>query len=113
MESNSEKNRVHMSEAAASLLRKQAPELPTISRGKLAIKGVSPARSKVGPTHICWRAGKGKVVTYFLAPRGADGSTLPGDTVRVTKFAPEPMILEQAEPSYSYRHNSVVVEMET
>jgi hypothetical protein len=39
MESNSEANRINMSEASALLLRKQAPEMPTISRGKINIKG--------------------------------------------------------------------------
>jgi len=49
MESNSEKNRVHMSEAAALLLRKQAPDMPTIARGKINIKG-SVAHDSIGST---------------------------------------------------------------
>jgi hypothetical protein len=39
MESNSEKNRIHMSEPSALLLQKQAPELQLLSRGKIKIKG--------------------------------------------------------------------------
>ena len=52
MESNSEKNRIHMSEASAVLLRKQAPELPTISRGKLAIKGKQACDVDLGPCNL-------------------------------------------------------------
>jgi len=40
MESNSEKNRIHMSEMSAQLLQKQAPELRLIPRGKIKIKGM-------------------------------------------------------------------------
>lgn len=39
MESNSEKNRIHCSAAAAALLRDQAPELELTSRGVVQIKG--------------------------------------------------------------------------
>ena len=39
MESNSQKNRIHCSEASASLLRKQCPRMPIYPRGKIAVKG--------------------------------------------------------------------------
>ena len=39
MESNSEKNRIHMSEGSAMLLDTQAQELPLIDRGFVQIKG--------------------------------------------------------------------------
>lgn len=39
MESNSEKNRIHCSAAAAELLREQAPHLKLVSRGIIPIKG--------------------------------------------------------------------------
>eukprot|EP00730_Choanoeca_flexa_P005203 TRINITY_DN11901_c0_g6_i1.p1 TRINITY_DN11901_c0_g6~~TRINITY_DN11901_c0_g6_i1.p1 ORF type:complete len:479 (+),score=123.04 TRINITY_DN11901_c0_g6_i1:41-1438(+) len=39
MESNSEKNRIHLSDTATKLLRKQAPELELESRGLTHIKG--------------------------------------------------------------------------
>jgi hypothetical protein len=40
MESNSEKNRIHMSELSALLLDLQAPTMSLIDRGLVAIKGV-------------------------------------------------------------------------
>ena len=39
MESNSEKNRIHLSGDAAALLRRQAPEMKLLSRGEIPIKG--------------------------------------------------------------------------
>lgn len=39
MESNSQKNRIHMSEAAATNLKGQAPELEIECRGRIQIKG--------------------------------------------------------------------------
>jgi len=39
MESNSQKNRIHCSEAAALLIRKQSLEMPLQSRGKIEVKG--------------------------------------------------------------------------
>jgi class 3 adenylate cyclase len=39
MESNSEANRIHCSQAAAKLLSKQCPTMPLKSRGKINIKG--------------------------------------------------------------------------
>eukprot|EP00043_Microstomoeca_roanoka_P017580 m.184170 g.184170 ORF g.184170 m.184170 type:complete len:1326 (+) comp16663_c4_seq1:290-4267(+) len=54
MESNSVKNRIHMSEAAADLLRKQAPQLELESRKPMQIKG------------------KGKMHTFFLVASEID-----------------------------------------
>ena len=48
MESTSEKNRIHMSDIAANLLRKQAPQMQLEQREKISIKG------------------KGKMQTYWL-----------------------------------------------
>ena len=48
MESNSEKNRIHMSEAAAELVSKQAPDMLLEPRKAITVKG------------------KGKMQTYFL-----------------------------------------------
>jgi class 3 adenylate cyclase len=39
MESNSDKNRIHLSDTSTKLLRKQAPELRLESRGLTHIKG--------------------------------------------------------------------------
>jgi class 3 adenylate cyclase len=39
MESNSEKNRIHLSSDAAVLLKSQAPEMKLESRGEIQIKG--------------------------------------------------------------------------
>eukprot|EP00730_Choanoeca_flexa_P005201 TRINITY_DN11901_c0_g3_i3.p1 TRINITY_DN11901_c0_g3~~TRINITY_DN11901_c0_g3_i3.p1 ORF type:complete len:1077 (+),score=229.75 TRINITY_DN11901_c0_g3_i3:283-3513(+) len=57
MESNSEKNRIHMSEASANLLNQQAKgTMAIISRGKMEIKG------------------KGRINTFFL---GTEEESLP------------------------------------
>lgn len=48
MESTSEKNRIHLSDVAARLLRKQAPELNIVQREKITVKG------------------KGQMQTYWL-----------------------------------------------
>lgn len=39
MESNSVKNRIHMSEAAATNLKEQAPDMDIACRGRIQIKG--------------------------------------------------------------------------
>merc|ERR1711881_157660 len=54
MESNSEKGRVHLSKAAADLVKEQDPNLHLVSRGKVNIKG------------------KGQMHTYWLAPDGVE-----------------------------------------
>ncbi|EGD74805.1 TKL/DICTY4/DRK protein kinase [Salpingoeca rosetta] len=52
MESTSEKNRIHLSDIAANLLRKQAPDMPLEQREKITVKG------------------KGKMQTFWLLPPG-------------------------------------------
>ncbi|CAB9524010.1 activated protein kinase catalytic subunit alpha-1 [Seminavis robusta] len=49
MESNSYSGKIHCSDASAALLKDQAPEIPLIRRGKIAVKG------------------KGQMTTYWVA----------------------------------------------
>lgn len=66
MESNSEKNRIHMSEVSADLLAKQAPEMILEPRKSMHIKG------------------KGKMQTYFLLVEDID-LTNSSDTTALLK----------------------------
>ena len=54
MESNSKKNRIHCSERAARLVKKQYPEIGVRKRGRIPIKG------------------KGEMKTYWINERGSD-----------------------------------------
>ena len=54
MESNSKKNRIHCSERAARLVKKQYPDIGVRKRGRIPIKG------------------KGEMKTYWINERGSD-----------------------------------------
>ena len=58
MESNSEKNRINCSEAAASILQRQWPEVCLVDRGQVDIKG------------------KGLMKCFWVQPPGSNSSSL-------------------------------------
>jgi len=62
MESNSEKNRIHCSQASAKLLKTQCPELGLTYRGVIKVKG------------------KGKMRTYWINETSANSDTLQGSS---------------------------------
>jgi hypothetical protein len=56
MESNSQKNRIHCSEASARLLREQCPKIRIFPRGTIEVKG------------------KGEMRTYWVHTEGSDST---------------------------------------
>eukprot|EP00045_Choanoeca_perplexa_P014586 m.173005 g.173005 ORF g.173005 m.173005 type:complete len:1101 (-) comp16727_c0_seq5:310-3612(-) len=84
MESNSEKNRIHLSDTSTKLLRKQAPELRLESRGLTHIKG------------------KGKMRTSFLVEH-----EMKGRQAGPTTFAPSGVKFALASASTSARPSRV------
>ena len=57
MESNSQKNRIHCSEASARLLREQCPKIRIFPRGTIEVKG------------------KGEMKTYWIHTEGSDSAS--------------------------------------
>jgi hypothetical protein len=57
MESNSEVNRIHCSEASAKLLREQCPKIKIFPRGTIEVKG------------------KGEMKTYWVHTEGSSNSS--------------------------------------
>jgi class 3 adenylate cyclase len=110
MESNSEVNRIHCSQAAAKLLAKQCPTMPLKSRGKINIKGK-------GMLHTYWvnedggdqlRSGSFSCSSgEFHAPEAAPESPLHATTmVKKTLQALEEA--EEGSESCSEHHAEVV-----
>ena len=81
MESLSTSGRIQASEAAAKLLKKQAPYLPLSKRGKVAVKG------------------KGTMVTYWIGSDAANPTKMSRAATPVGLFdEPKPMVNFQEHP---------------
>ena len=98
MESLSLSDQIHCSEAAAKILKQQAPKLPLIKRGKVAVKG------------------KGQMVTYWVGNisdpvkggKTAAASKDVFDDRPVVAFKEEPQVLTSPQPSTAiYPQNTV------